>query len=171
MARTVDISIPATAFIPATSNGAQFVAHTHSSNIRPALAFDAGDVTEIAVSVPFVMPASYAAGALKVDVYFYSASSNTGTAAWTVVLEAVTASEDTLDLEASSNFPTGTTDTASLTGTTTGDLIKKTIALSDTSKDSVAAGDQVRLLVSRAYASDDVSGDLFIPFVVLYEGT
>jgi len=170
MARTVEISIPATAFIPATSNGAQFVAHTHSSNIRPALAFDAGDVTEIAVSVPFVMPASYAAGALKVDVYFYSASANSGTAAWTVTLEAVKAGTDTLDLEASSSIPTGTTDTHAMGGTA-GDLRKLSITLSATSKDTVAAGDEVRFGIGRTVASDSVSGDLFIPFVVLYEGT
>ena len=169
MARTVEISIPATAFIPKASDGAQFVAHTHGDIIRPALAFDAGS-DEYAFSVPFVMPASYAAGSVKVDVYFYSASANSGTAAWTVLIEAVTASTDTLDLEASSSIPTGTLGTHAMGGTA-GDLRKLSITLSDTSKDSVAAGDQVRFGVSRTTASDNVSGDLFIPFVVLYEGT
>ena len=169
MARTVEISIPATAFIPYTANGPQFVAHTHSNAVRPALAFDAS-TGESATSVPFVMPASYAAGDVKVDVYFYSASSNSGTAAWTVTLEAVTSSADTLDLEASSSFPTGTAGTHSMGGTA-GDLRKLSITLSATSKDSVAAGDQVRFGIGRTVASDSVSGDLYVPFVVLYEGT
>ena len=169
MARTVEISIPATAFIPSTAAGPQFVAHAHSNAVRPALAFDT-TTGESAVSVPFVMPASYAAGDVKVDVYFYSASANSGTAAWTVVLEAVKAGTETLDLEASSDFPTGTLGTHAMGGTT-GDLRKLTIPVSDTSKDSVAAGDQVRLGIGRTVASDDVSGALFIPFVVLYEGT
>ena len=169
MARTVEISIPATAFIPFTSGGAQFVAHTHLNAIRPALAFDTGS-DEFVASVPFVMPASYAAGALKVDVYFYSASENNGTAAWTVLLEAVTSNTDTLDLEASSDAAPGTAGTHTMGGTA-GDLRKLTITLSDTSKDSVAAGDQVRLALSRTTATDNVAGDLYVPFVVLYEGT
>ena len=169
MARTVEISIPATAFTPKSSSGTQFVAHTHSDVSRSALAFDTGS-DEFAFSAPFVMPASYAAGDVKVDVYFYSASANSGTAAWTVTLEAVTASADTLDLEASSSIPTGTAGTHSMGGTA-GDLRKLSITLSATSKDSVAAGDQVRFGLSRTTASDDVAGDLFVPFVVIYEGT
>lgn len=169
MARTVEISIPATAFIPFTSAGAQFVAHTHATVIRPALAFDAGG-DEFVASVPFVMPASYAAGALNLDVYFYSASANTGTAAWTAMIEAVSPNEDTLDLETSSDAPTGTLKTHAMGGTA-GDLRTATINLSDTSKDGVVAGDQVRIALSRTTGSDNVSGDLYVPFVVLYEGT
>ena len=169
MARTVEIILPATSFIPASANGAQFVAHLHNSLTRPALAFDAGE-DEFVVSVPLVMPASYAAGDVKVDIYFYSASANSGTAAWNVTLEAITASTDTLDLEATSSFPAGTVGTHSMGGTA-GDLRKVSITLSATSKDSVAAGDQMRLGLSRDESVDSVGGDLFVPFVVLYEGT
>ena len=170
MARTVEISLPATSFIPASTNGAQFVAHLHNSLTRPALAFDAG-ADEFVVSVPLVMPASYAAGDVKVDIFFYSASANSGTAAWNVTLEAITASTDTLDLEATSSLPAVTAGTHSIDSTTAGDLRKVSITLSATSKDSVAAGDQMRLGLSRDESADSVSGDLFVPFVVLYEGT
>ena len=169
MARTVEIILPATSFIPASTNGAQFVAHLHNSLARPALAFDAG-TDEFVVSVPLVMPASYAAGDVKVDIFFYSASANSGTAAWNVTLEAITASTDTLDLEATSSLPAVTAGTHSMGGTA-GDLRKVSITLSATSKDSVAAGDQMRLGLSRDESADSVSGDLFVPFVVLYEGT
>ena len=169
MARTVEIILPATSFIPASTNGAQFVAHIHSALTRPALAFDAG-TDEFVVSVPLVMPASYAAGDVKVDIFFYSASANSGTAAWNVTLEAITASTDTLDLEATSSLPAVTAGTHSMGGTA-GDLRKVSITLSATSKDSVAAGDQMRLGLSRDESADSVSGDLFVPFVVLYEGT
>jgi len=169
MARTVEIILPATSFIPASTNGAQFVAHLHNALARPALAFDAG-TDEFVVSVPLVMPASYAAGDVKVDIFFYSASANSGTAAWNVTLEAITASTDTLDLEATSSLPAVTAGTHSMGGTA-GDLRKVSITLSATSKDSVAAGDQMRLGLSRDESADSVSGDLFVPFVVLYEGT
>ena len=169
MARTVEIILPATSFIPASTNGAQFVAHLHNALARPALAFDAG-TDEFAVSVPLVMPASYAAGDVKVDIFFYSASANSGTAAWNAALEAITASTDTLDLEATSSLPAVTAGTHSMGGTA-GDLRKVSITLSATSKDSVAAGDQMRLAFSRDESADSVSGDLFVPFVVLYEGT
>ena len=169
MARTVEIILPATSFIPASTNGAQFVAHIHSALTRPALAFDAG-TDEFVVSVPLVMPASYAAGDVKVDIFFYSASANSGTAAWNVTLEAITASTDTLDLEATSSLPAVTAGTHSMGGTA-GDLRKVSITLSATSKDSVAAGDQMRLGLSRDESVDSVGGDLFVPFVVLYEGT
>tara|TARA_R110000824_G_scaffold24247_2_gene85657 strand:- start:56 stop:565 length:510 start_codon:yes stop_codon:yes gene_type:complete len=169
MARTVEIILPATSFIPTSVNGAQFVAHVHNNTPRPALAFDAG-ADEFAVSVPLVMPASYAAGDVKVDIFFYSASANSGTAAWSVTLEAITASTDTLDLEASSSLPAGTVGTHSMGGTA-GDLRKLAVTLSATSMDSVAAGDQMRLAFFRDVSGDDVAGDLYVPFVVLYEGT
>ena len=86
------------------------------------------------------------------------------------MLEPVTANTDTLDLEASSDGAAGTAGTHAMGGTA-GDLRKLTITLSDTSKDSVAAGDQVRLALSRTTATDNVAGDLYVPFVVLYEGT
>ena len=169
MARTVEIILPATSFIPASTNGAQFVAHLHNALTRPALAFDTG-TDEFAVSVPLVMPASYAAGDVKVDIFFYSASANSGTAAWSVTIEAITASTDTLDLEATSSVPAGTVGTHSMGGTA-GDLRKLAVTLSATSMDGVAAGDQMRLGIFRDVSGDDVAGDLFVPFVVLYEGT
>ena len=169
MARTVEIILPATSFIPASTNGAQFVAHLHNSLARPALAFDAG-TDEFVVSVPLVMPASYAAGDVKVDIFFYSASANSGTAAWNVTLEAIKANNDTLDLEATSSLPEVTAGTHTMTGTA-GDLLKKSITLSATSMDGVDAGDQMRLGLSRDESVDSVGGDLFVPFVVLYEGT
>ena len=168
MARTIEVSIPATRFIPATSNGAALVAHTHNTLTRPALAFDAS-TDESAISVPFVMPDSYTGGVVKVDVYFYSASASSGTAAWNVALEAVTPSADTLDLEASSSIPTGTGGTHTVSGTA-GDLRKLSINLDDTADDGVAAGDHVRLGIFRDESVDSVSGDLYLALVILYEG-
>ena len=170
MARTVEIILPATSFIPTSVNGAQFVAHVHNNTPRPALAFDAG-ADEFAVSVPLVMPASYAAGDVKVDIFFYSASANSGTAVWNAALEAIKANSDTLDLEATSSIPAVTGETHSLSGSTAGDLRKVSITLSATSMDGVDAGDQMRLAISRDESVDSVGGDLFVPFVVLYEGT
>ena len=172
MAHVTLLTIPASAFIPdqnaqlvAGDVGASFVSHKD----RPALSFD-DTAEEAAVSPEYSMPGQYAGGTLKATLFLYTASDNTNDLAFDAFVEAVTAL-DTLDIEAAVSWDTANAGTVSVSGTTAGDLIALTITLAN--KDSVAAGDMVRFGVRRDCdsADDDVSGDIFLASVEIWEQT
>ena len=167
MARNFDtITIPATAMRPAATNGAAFVSH-NATYPRGSLAYD--DTTgEVATTVNIIVPDAYTGtDTLKAVLLFYSASANSGTAAWAIECEAVTPG-DTLDLGAAVSFDSANTGTVALSGTA-GDLTALTVTL--TNKDSAASGDIFRMAISRDVSADSVSGDLFLTSVGLYEET
>lgn len=151
--------------LPASSNGAAFVAHSNPP--RSSLAFD--DSTNESAACSAVLPIEYlGTGTLKAKLFFYSASANSGDAGWNVQVESVTPG-DTLDLEATTSFDTANNGTQALSGVA-GNLTEITISL--TNKDSCAAGDLIRLGIERdADSSDTVSGDLYLTHVELFEET
>lgn len=172
MARNFTLPLPASAFIG--DNDAQLVAGDAAAAPvnhlgRPAYAFDDTD-EEAITSVEFEMPAEYTgSGTLKAEIFFAMASDTTNDIAIDVFVEAKTAGTDTLDMEAASSWDTANSGTASVSGTTAGDPLSLTISL--TNKDSVAAGDVVRIGLRRDCdsANDDATGDMFIYSVSIYE--
>tara|TARA_Y100000592_G_scaffold100649_1_gene181728 strand:+ start:5197 stop:5733 length:537 start_codon:yes stop_codon:yes gene_type:complete len=178
MARNFTLNFPATAFLPcSTTTGPNFVNHGIgglSAAGRIGLAFDGSSTDETAVTGTFFMPAEYTgSGTLKIDIGFYTASGTSDTIAFNGGLEAITAG-DALDMEANSSFPaaafTGTASTATSPGTA-GYLGVLTHTLSADFKDSVAAGDAVRLSILRDVSADGDSGDVYVACVSLYEET
>ena len=170
MARNFTLPIPVSAFIGSRNivQPAALVSRALNSSYRSGWAFD--DTTLEAISChSFIFPDEYTGtGTLKLEINF-SAAGSTGTAAWAASVEAVTPG-DTLNLNTSEDFDTSSnSNTASLTGTTAGDLVTTTLTL--TNKDNVASGDQVRLAIQRLVSSDDASGDLTLWAVSLYEET
>ena len=170
MARNFTLPIPVNAFIGTRNlvQPASLVSKALTTSYRAGWAFD--DTTQEGISChSFIFPDEYTGtGTLKLEINF-SAAGSTGTAAWSVGVEAVTPL-DTLDLNTAEDFDAGTnSNTAALAGTTAGDLISTTVTLSN--KDNVASGDQVRLQVTRLISSDDASGDLTLWAVSLYEET
>ena len=170
MARNFTISLPATAFGPlrggltAATITSQAVTNSH----RVAWACD--DTTaEGAASVPFVCPDEYTgSGTLKAKVFFASGTQNSGSAVFAVNVEAITPG-DTLNVTTTGSFDSSNTGTTDLSGSTAGDLLAQTVTL--TNKDSVAAGDQVRLAFMRSVAADSVSDDLYVYLSELFEET
>jgi len=148
----------------------QLTSQAVTSSYRAAWALDDA-YNEGAVSVPFVCPDGYTgSGTLKADVFFASGT-NSGTAVFGVYVEAITAGSDTLNVTTTDSFDTTGTNLGStdLSGSTAGDLLKQTITVA--TKDSIAAGDSVRIVVYRNVATDSVTGDLFVYAVELYEET
>ena len=138
---------------------------------RPAWAFDDTDEAAI-VSAEVTMPGQYAAGTLKATILFATADDNTNDVAFDVFVEAVTPDDDELDMEAATSWDTANSGTESVNGAAAvGDLFELTITL--TNKDSVAASDLVRFGVRRDCDSgnDDISGDVFIYAVEIWEDT
>lgn len=137
---------------------------------RPAWAFDATD-EEAIVSGEFTMPGQYAGGTLSADLHFAMASDATNDIALDVFVEAKTPNGDTLDMEAAVSWDTANSGTKSVGGTTAGDPLMLTVTL--TNKDSVAAGDLVRIGIRRDCDSgdDDASGDLYLYAAELWETT
>lgn len=171
MARVWEIQLPATAFVG--DNSAQLTAGDLAAAFvnhkgRPALAFDDTD-EEAVVSVEFQWPAAYASGTVKIDILFATASDATNDLAIDAYVEAKTPNADTLDLEAATSWDTKNSGTGSVSGTTAGNPRVLTITL--TNKDSVAAGDSVRIGIRRdtISANDDIAGDVFIYWVTVYE--
>ena len=173
MARTFELHFSPGSFVP--DGDAQLVAGDNPCGItahegRPALSYDDTD-EEAAVSVETQMPNSYAAGTLKADIHFDTASDATNDVAFDVFVEAKTPGTDTLDMESAASWDSANSGTASVAGTTAGDPQVLTITL--TNKDSVAAGDLFRIGLRRDTdsANDDVSGDVYVREVVVYEET
>lgn len=139
-------------------------------NGRPAMAFD-DTAEEAVVSAEFVMPGQYAGGTLAADIIFAMASDNTNDIALDVYVEAKTPDADTLDMQTADSWDTVNSGTVSVSGSTAGDPLKLSVTL--TNKDSVAAGDLVRVGIRRDtdHANDDASGDLFLYSVDFWEST
>ena len=173
MARNFTVSYSATDFMPATGviAGAALSAKTGSASYRTLYAFD-DSTQEYIVGQPIIWPDEYTgSGTLKANIFF-SAAGSTGTAAWSVNLEAITPNADSLNITTADSFGNAVSGTKALSGTTAGDLLTCSITITSTSNDSVASGDGVRLAINRATAgADDASGDCFVYAVELYEET
>lgn len=115
------------------------------------------------------MPAAYTgSGTLKLDIMYAAASATSGKVDFEASVEAIT-SGDTVDTDAASSFDAVNAANQTVPGTA-GYMSVLTITL--TNKDSVAAGDMVRLKLERDAddATDDTAtGDINVYSVTLYE--
>lgn len=116
------------------------------------------------------MPSAYTgSGTLKADIHYMMASATSGTVNFEVSVEAVTAADAT-DLDAGESFDSVNSGSATVPGTA-GYLGVMTITL--TNKDSVAAGDYVRLKLDRdgddGGSDDTATGDAYVMLVVVRE--
>lgn len=147
MADNFQIQLPVTAFIPASSNGpAQGCIATYDI---PILWYDDTTV-ETAQTIPVQIPASYTgSGTLKLDVWYQTRTATTGSVAFRAYVMAIT-SGDAVDLDAGDSYDSANQGNSAVPGTA-GYATKLTVTL--TNKDSVAAGDWVRIKLDR-YATD-----------------
>lgn len=165
MANNFEINLPAHSWVlPSSAYPARGVVQN-----RPFLAFDDTTV-EGCRSAPFQMPAAYTgSGTLKADIHYIMASATSGTVNFEVAVEAFTAA-DAVDLDSAESFDTANSGSATVPGTA-GYLGVMTISL--TNKDSVAAGDYVRLRLERdaddGGSDDSASGDARVLLVVVRE--
>lgn len=134
---------------------------------RPFLAFD-GAADETIYTPAFRMPTAFSgSGTLKLALGYFMASATSGDVIWACQVEAVT-DADAVDLDSASSLDTANTATVTVPGTQ-GHLDVATITL--TNKDSVAAGDMVRLAIYRDAdaGGDNASGDAHLLYATLYE--
>lgn len=164
MANNFELQLSPDAFIPPSS------AHADRGVIqnRSYMAFDASTV-EAMYSIAFQMPAAYTgSGTLKADILVAAASATSGKFDFEVSVEAITAA-DAVDTDSASSFDTANAGNFTVEATA-GYISKLTITL--TNKDSVAAGDMVRIKLERDAddATDDTaSGDARVYAVVIRE--
>lgn len=111
-------------------------------------------------------PTNYGSGNITCDVIFYNDLSTAGACVWEACLAAITPDTDSQDVE-TKTFATAQTVTKSHPGTTAQRLQKATITIS--SLDSIAAGDEVWLRVSRLQtdAGDTSTADMILTSVRL----
>lgn len=135
---------------------------------REYLGFDASTV-ETARTRAVRMPTAYTgSGTLKADIYYAMASATANKVDFEVSVEAVTPADAT-DLDAGESFDTANAANETVPATA-GYLSKLTVTL--TNKDSVAAGDYVRLKLERDAddgTDDTATGDARVLLVVLRE--
>lgn len=166
MANNFECQIPVTALIPASTNGpAQGSVATYDV---PVLDYDDTTV-ETAQSLPVQIPAAYTgSGTLKLDIWYQMRTATSGSVAFRAYVEAVS-SGDTLDLDAADSYDAANQGNSSVPGTA-GYATKLTITL--TNKDSVAAGDWLRIKLDRYAtdgANDTATGDARVSALTLRE--
>lgn len=162
------ITFGASDFLPAATNGpAQVCLATYD---RQRLAYD--DTTdESAVSRERIMPATYTGlGTLKAAVRYEMATAASGGVKFDVQVEAVTAG-DAVDLDASDSFDSSNTNYGTVPATAG---YPQEIIITLTNKDSVAAGDDLRIKLFRRPSdttNDTANGDARVKLVRIYEET
>ncbi len=105
-----------------------------------------------------VLPRSYSGGGLTVTAYWAATSATSGTGGWLVAIERVLAG--TLDIDADS-FASDQTITAATVSGTAGVTSATSVTITDgANMDSLAAGEQFRLKITRDVANDTATGDL-----------
>lgn len=159
MATTRLILTPLAAEFPASN----FPALGIDGQSRPYLAFD----TTTAETCYWTFIAQQGlSGALTAIVTYRAASATSGTAAFSVAIEAITDGDST-DTDAGSSFDTANSPSAVTVPGTAGYIDQYSITL--TNADSIAAGDYARLSLTRNVSSDNASGDLQVLAVELRE--
>ena len=142
-------------------------AYFDSVNGRLTLVFPDGSDEYAAVTRAVAMPQAYAAGTLTAKLHFISGAT-ANEIVWEVYVEAVTEADAT-DLDSATGFDSVNTTTETVPGTA-GYLGICDVTL--TNKDSVAAGDYVRVRVTRDAnnASDTFAADAYLLTVEIREG-
>lgn len=177
MGRNFTVDLPPTAWIG--DGGPELVAgdvaavpYLFTTTQRPALAFADGSDESAVLSSQFVMPSEYTgSGTLKLKLKWCCAvGDNTKKVNWEAYVEAISEG-DGVDLSATSSFDTANDDGGSSCKATAYYENETIITLSN--KDSVAAGDLVRLGIRRDTddANDTAAGTAYILAAELYEET
>ena len=165
MANNFEINFDPDCMIPPSSNSPD----RGVAQNRTYLAFNAEAATNENCYTPaFRMPTAYTgSGTLKAAIGYFMASATSGDLKWDIAVEAVT-DADAVDLDSASSFDTENTVTVTVPATQ-GHLDVATITL--TNKDSVAAGDMVRLniICDSVDAATTTTGDANLLYVTLYE--
>ena len=132
-------------------------------NRRPVLSFDAA--TQETAYWTGIAPQGLT-GTLTATLHYIMASATTGGIVFEAAIEAVT-DADATDLDAGDSFDTYNTSSTETVPGTAGH--KGEIAITLTTKDSIAAGDYFRLAIRRApaHAGDDAAGDASVLVVEL----
>ena len=162
MARLFELQFDADAFVPDDTSPPEreFVQH------RTCWSFDDAS-EEILRSKAFQWPALAKGGTLKIDVAYAMVSATSGDVRWSVKVEAITPL-DAVSLAAAESFDSANHGDDTVPGTA-GYLAVHPITL--THDDSVAAGDYVRLYLSRpgADGADTATGDARFWMATVYE--
>lgn len=158
-----EITLTPDAFIPDSTN------HPDRGIVqnRPYLAFDA-DTQQTCYSQAFRLPDAYAGGTVTCGIAYCMASATANTVEFEVAVEAITEADAT-DMDAASSFDTANSYTETVPGTA-GYLSVLTGTL--TNKDSMAAGDYVRISLARDAddgTNDTATGDARVFWVSFYE--
>jgi hypothetical protein len=162
MANNFEINFDPDCMIPPSTNSPD----RGVAQNRTYLAFS-DSVEETCYTPAFRMPTAYTGtGTLKLAIGYHMSSATSGDLKWDVAVEAVT-DADAVDLDSESSFDTENTATVTVPATQ-GHLDVATVTLSN--KDSVAAGDMVRLSIARDYTvASNASGDARLMYATLYE--
>ena len=165
MANNFEINFDPDCFIPPSTNAPDRI----MAQNRTYLAFNAEAATnENCFTSAFRMPTAYTgSGTLKLAIGYFAASATSGDVKWDCAVEAVT-DADAVDLDTESSFDTENAATVTVPATQ-GYLDVATITL--TNKDSVAAGDMVRLQIicDAEDAATTTTGDVCLLYATLYE--
>jgi hypothetical protein len=166
LARNFEVQLDPGAFIPPSS------AHADRGVVQNGeyMAFDETTV-EAMYSKRFQMPAAYTgSGTLKADIAYAAASATTGKFDFEISVEALTAG-DAVDTDSASSFDTANAANETVPATAG---YMETLTITLTNKDSVAAGDWVRIKLERDAddgTDDTASGDARVYCVTVYEET
>lgn len=167
MANNFEMTFGATAFIPDSSSGPAQLGQVPSGGGRPCLAFDSANV-EGAISFWRRVPGSYTgSGTLKAKLAYAMASATSGKVDWDVYVECVTPG-DSIDTSTNS-FDSANSGDDTVPGTA---KYPDEVTITLTNKDSMAAGDWVRIKVERDAddgTNDTASGDAYFFGLTLYE--
>lgn len=135
-------------------------------NGRPALAFDA--VTQETTNWTFIAPQGLT-GALSCVITYMMASAVSGNIEFEVAVEAITGGDAT-DLDATTSFDTVNSSGATAVPGTAGYIDQISVTL--TNADAIAAGDLIRISISRDAddaTNDTAAGDLYFLVAELRE--
>lgn len=133
-------------------------------NNHPILAYN--DTTGWANYFTAILPRCYAGGGITVYVH-WAAVATSGTVGWLIALERDNDAGQDID---SDGFAADQTITAATVDGTSGNLKTTNVAISNgANMDSVAAGEQFRLRVTRDVANDSAVGDAQITSIEIKE--
>lgn len=146
---------------PPTSNFATF----DLRNSHPVLDFD-GATNESAVFSGF-MPWHYGGGGVTAYIGYSMSSATSGDIDWDLAFERI--GDQQLDIDSDSFASVNSVDNTTVPGTS-GNVDVVTIAFTDgADMDSVAAGEMFRIKITRDAASDTVTTDAELHFIILRE--
>jgi len=151
---------PASFGIPTSSNGATM----DFRNLHPIANFDGS--TDESLVFSYVLDDAYAGGGLTVTI-LWSCAGTSGDVDWDVSLERIGVT--TQDIDSDGFAAVNSTDGTSVPGTS-GQVEDTDVTFTDgADMDSVAAGEQFRIKVTRDASADTNSNDVELHFVIITE--